>query len=222
MRLYNIISKSFEGRCECAGHARIRPGDRFNRLVVIADSGERLHGQKVWNCRCDCGAFVKVSTNSLNENNTGSCGCLQKELARVRFVKLRAAHLEKLAARDRERIPGHTFGIWTVLPSQDAAAKRLICQCRCGVIEELSRHQILYGKPAKTCQHIGAVRRGDRFGSLLVVDDSGKRVHRRIVWSCRCDCGNTIEATKRALISGRRRSCGCHDEAPKAAPRHGA
>ena len=34
---------------------------------------------------------------------------------------------------------------------------------------------------------------GLRFGKLQVLNDTGKRRHNKVVWLCRCDCGNTRE-----------------------------
>lgn len=49
---------------------------RFERLVVKATDG--IHR---WLCVCDCGKEISVLTQSLVENKTRSCGCLQKERA---------------------------------------------------------------------------------------------------------------------------------------------
>ena len=50
---------------------------------------------------------------------------------------------------------------------------------------------------------------GQRFGKLLVIEPTEQRVRNAVVWRCRCDCGNEIEVTKRRLITGNTRSCGC-------------
>jgi len=48
-----------------------------------------------------------------------------------------------------------------------------------------------------------------RFGKLMALYPTDRRYCRKIIWSCRCDCGNTIEATASSLISGNTQSCGC-------------
>lgn len=48
---------------------------------------------------------------------------------------------------------------------------------------------------------------GRRFGRLIAV--SGFRRGRRIVWSCRCDCGNDHDVIASNLTGGRISSCGC-------------
>ena len=58
---------------------------KYGRLLVIssADTYINPNGRKIykWNCVCDCGNKLIVSTNSLRNGSTRSCGCLQKERA---------------------------------------------------------------------------------------------------------------------------------------------
>ncbi|KLN91486.1 hypothetical protein ABT59_10225 [Enterococcus cecorum] len=54
---------------------------------------------------------------------------------------------------------------------------------------------------------------GMRFGKLIVLEETDQRKHGRIVWKCRCDCGNMTYATSTQLISGKRTSCGCNNAA---------
>lgn len=49
---------------------------------------------------------------------------------------------------------------------------------------------------------------GQRFGHLEVIRDTGKRLHRSIIWECKCDCGNIHEVTSNNLKSGQVNSCG--------------
>lgn len=49
---------------------------------------------------------------------------------------------------------------------------------------------------------------GQRFGHLKVKKDTGKRIHRSIIWECLCDCGNTHEVSSNNLYSGKVNSCG--------------
>jgi len=56
-------------------------GQRFGRLVVLYDTGERKGGQVVWRCRCDCGNEVNVVGYNLTSGHTTSCGCYHRERA---------------------------------------------------------------------------------------------------------------------------------------------
>ena len=68
-------------------------GKRFNRLVVLKDSGIRTKEQsKKWECLCNCGVTTLVVTRDLNSGNTQSCGCLQREKAKEIYSKCNITH----------------------------------------------------------------------------------------------------------------------------------
>lgn len=50
---------------------------------------------------------------------------------------------------------------------------------------------------------------GQRYGRLTVVAKTDRRVSNRVVWECRCDCGNTTYVTSNHLANGNTKSCGC-------------
>lgn len=50
---------------------------------------------------------------------------------------------------------------------------------------------------------------GERFGLLVALYPTEKRVGRNVVWHCKCDCGNEVETIGNNLIQGRTKSCGC-------------
>lgn len=58
-------------------------GQKFGRLTVINQAGVNKHRTRMWNCLCDCGGHVVVSTSSLRSGNTQSCGCLHKDSVRT-------------------------------------------------------------------------------------------------------------------------------------------
>ena len=61
-------------------------GMRFGKLVVlkrvenVVYSGKK---QSCWLCKCDCGNEKLIIGRFLLEGHTQSCGCLQKERARI-------------------------------------------------------------------------------------------------------------------------------------------
>jgi len=73
-------------------------GQRFGRLVVIAQAESAKYTR--WVCQCDCGATKVVSWQllAMGENGTRSCGCFGKE-------QRRAARWSQLA-RERARQAG--------------------------------------------------------------------------------------------------------------------
>lgn len=54
---------------------------KFNRLTVVKISSKRIRGRIAWECRCDCGNIVTLTTNRLTSGNTKSCGCYKIDTA---------------------------------------------------------------------------------------------------------------------------------------------
>lgn len=50
---------------------------------------------------------------------------------------------------------------------------------------------------------------GQKFGRLLVLEDTGTKKNRAVVWRCLCDCGNEKFCIGSSLKSGSVSSCGC-------------
>jgi len=50
---------------------------------------------------------------------------------------------------------------------------------------------------------------GKRFGKLVAIRPTEKRDQGRVVWYCKCDCGNTCEVSSHSLTTGNTKSCGC-------------
>lgn len=51
--------------------------------------------------------------------------------------------------------------------------------------------------------------KGIRFGRLIAIEPTSKRVDGKIVWRCKCDCGKFAFITSVHLIKGMTKSCGC-------------
>jgi len=52
-------------------------GRRFGSLVVQQNSGLVDRTGRLWDCKCDCGKHVLVSTSNLNSGQVKSCGHLK-------------------------------------------------------------------------------------------------------------------------------------------------
>lgn len=50
---------------------------------------------------------------------------------------------------------------------------------------------------------------GQRFGRLTVIEKSPSRRGDKTWWSCKCDCGSTLEVWSVYLRNGTTKSCGC-------------
>ena len=48
-----------------------------------------------------------------------------------------------------------------------------------------------------------------KFGHLQVIGSVGSK-NCRMVWACKCDCGNIIEVDTHSLTTGNTKSCGCY------------
>ena len=54
---------------------------KFGLLTAICPAGEKQNSHIIWKCKCECGNFCEVNSNSLKSGNTSSCGCLNKKSA---------------------------------------------------------------------------------------------------------------------------------------------
>lgn len=93
-------------------------GQKFNRLLVVNLLERRdKNGARLWNCICDCGNTVVVSTDRLRSGWTKSCGCFQRDTV-IENNKARAHYQDVNNAR--------LYRIWkgmiarTIYPSQDS------------------------------------------------------------------------------------------------------
>ena len=50
-------------------------GKKFGLLTVISQR-ESKNGKRMWECKCDCGTTVSISTDRLKSGHTKSCGCV--------------------------------------------------------------------------------------------------------------------------------------------------
>lgn len=115
--------------CGCFRPPRINLiNQRFGRLTPI----EWL-GNGKWNCQCDCGNIVPVRTSNLQNGNTQSCGCLQKERAiEASFKSLVGMRFGKLLVI--ERVENNRFN--------QVCYK---CKCDCGGETIVSATNLRFG-----------------------------------------------------------------------------
>ena len=48
-----------------------------------------------------------------------------------------------------------------------------------------------------------------RFGKLIALYKTKERKRGRVIWHCKCDCGNYCDVSAAYLLSGTTKSCGC-------------
>jgi len=57
----------------------VKENERYGRLITIKVVGKTKQRQNIWECKCECGNPINVSSASLTTNNTKSCGCLHQD-----------------------------------------------------------------------------------------------------------------------------------------------
>ena len=164
-------------------------GQKFGKLTVIGDSGQRKNNHVLWKCKCDCGNITYVVASSLKSGNTRSCGCIKfKNLTGQRFGRLTV--IEKTDKRKNDSI------MWK-------------CKCDCGNITYVTTRHLTSGK-TRSCGCIALKDlTGQRFSKLTVIEKTNMRKHGYVVWKCKCDCGNITYVDSSSLKSGNNKSCGC-------------
>lgn len=132
-------------------------------------------------------------------------------------------------------ITGQKFGRLTALkPTENRNSKGSImwlCECDCGTIKEICITD-LRNKGTKSCGCLSREKAsqrfkkmtkeersrnvmkditGQRFGKLLAIKPTDKRIGTNVVWEMKCDCGNTTYVHTGNLGESQRKtkSCGC-------------
>ena len=120
-------------------------------------------------------------------------------------------------------LTGLRIGKLTVLePTEERIRNAVVWRCRCDCGNEIlveSRRLkpgAIYSCGCEKNPYDGIKDlTGLRFGKLIVKGRSGNKTKDgNPLWLCQCECGNTIETTKRRLITGNTSSCGCGKTPP--------
>lgn len=179
-------------------------GKKYGNLTVLGQIKSDSKYQ-TWECRCDCGNIVRVDSRHLRSGAVTSCGCVKNESTK------------KHVGRKAEDLTGRVFGRLTVIERVENRKSLVMwkCRCSCGQLTVASSHDLTIGLK-KSCGCLRKVSRrrmditGKRYGKLVAIyplgrtDESGS-----MLWSCRCDCGNEVNASVSCLNKGNNKSCGC-------------
>ena len=129
-------------------------------------------------------------------------------------------------------ITGKTFGRLTPIQCVQKTNNKITTkwECHCSCDDDKGKDYVSCIKTARAIlidhtQSCGCLGRektsfllkhdltGQRFGRLVVLEDTHKRKFGSVVWKCLCDCGNTVEIMATNLVDGTTQSCGClHSE----------
>lgn len=192
-------------------HAKEMVGQRFGRLTVVGPTEKRRGRAVVWECRCDCGNTAYTLLSSLKNGGKKSCGCIIRE------------RMEENRGKLEREMTGQRFGRLTVQgvsETRRGTSLLLDCLCDCGKTTLADRNQLLQGmKRSCGCLKDDYLKRikkgrpdveaGQRYGRLIVLHQSDERINNLLTWECKCDCGNTTQATAYQLTKGLKKSCGC-------------
>lgn len=61
----------------------------FGRLTVINKADINVRGRVCWNCVCECGTNLIISSKELLRGHKKSCGCLRNDLSIIRWQEYR-------------------------------------------------------------------------------------------------------------------------------------
>lgn len=119
---------------------------------------------------------------------------------------------------------GNRYGKLVVVNKTDKRNrdKKIIweCKCDCGNVVDVDTGGLTSGRVRSCgCLHREVMKKvhkkyitdlkGQKFGKLTVIEQTEERKYGRVVWICKCDCGNIIKVSAGHLINGNTRSCGC-------------
>ena len=113
-----------------------------------------------------------------------------------------------------ENMIGRRYGLLKVISiTKD---RRCLCACDCGQQKIIYSANLKSGR-TKSCGCLEKQNRekrkknlkGQKFGQLLVLEETDKRIDGSIIWKCLCECGTVYEASSRNLLRGDVKSCGC-------------
>lgn len=198
-------------------------GKKFNKLTVLYrdleyEKSNNLHKGAYWRCKCDCGQEKTIWGTYLRNGSTKSCGCLQKEKAKINggFKDLTGQKFNKLLVLElnnnykKENKTSRTGAYWD-------------CICDCGKKITVLATDLICGQVKSCgCLRLEELRKacmkdltGQVFNYLTVleIDENYKKEKqinsRKIYWKCRCKCGTIISVEGTHLRQGEIQSCGC-------------
>ena len=187
-------------------------GTQINKWTVldIVEHRNKDKGYLYAKCQCVCGTVRDVRLSKLLNNKCQDCGCGTRQ------------RLNKTIFEKYKHLLNTTINGWTVLeiipPNGKKHNTHALCRCRCGTVKEVNITYLSNGR-SKDC---GCGRKktmserltnslvGQKFGKLTVVEMLDQRnKNGRIMYKCKCECGNEVEVLGNSLSTGHTLSCGC-------------
>lgn len=188
----------------------VKIGDVFGSLIVtnIITDGGRNRDQTICALVCNCGSQWTVYGNAklLESGKINKCPYCDSK-------------------NKTDDIIGTKINMLFVLGRDvDTVRPKYYCKCDCGNIVTLRKYKLINNLTSCGCKRTIVLNNvknniklkstddltGLKFGKLTSLEVRPYRSKdNRIVWKCRCDCGNIVDVTAKSLISGNTTSCGC-------------
>lgn len=173
-------------------------GQKIGKLTVLRALEERQNKYVVWECQCECGKIVSVTSRDLRHRRKDFCGCTTPYRKRV------------------ADLAGQRFGrLVAIRPTEERQNGGVVWECRCDCGNTVYvRNGRLRPGGAESCGCIPRKKTvrdltGQRFGRLVALRPTDWREHKHVVWECQCDCGGIVYARGSHLAAGTILTCGC-------------
>ena len=175
-------------------------GQKYNKLTVIGVNLDKGVRKRII-CRCDCGNVVSGVLTLIQNGRMKSCGCKKHDVNKV-----------------YETMVGQKINKWTIIEYiSNNKTSKFLCQCECGIIKVNVYNLINHKTKDCGCGRKKALSEtkskdltGKRFGKLVAIEKlpySNK--FKRILYKCKCDCGNEVIVPSQSLVTHHTVSCGC-------------
>ena len=185
-------------------------GQQFNHWIVLEPviiPGRK--GSALWKCQCDlCGQIYNVTAATLRNGTSRCCKKCSQIIDIVEWFKTHGnPHQIKVIERtERQNNSGEYYWHcicpvckkdWYIIGS---SLRHGSSKCiDCARLENLSKIKTPFFKDLTN----------QRFGKLVALEPTSKRLKTSVVWKCQCDCGNICYKASSYLINGDTKSCGC-------------
>lgn len=177
-------------------------GQKFGTLTVIGFQ-KNQKGQNMYLCQCECGKQMLQNKTKLIQRIGKASRCMH--------VKVEEKY---------RYLIGQTIKKWTVLDVKKDSSRRdcyAVCQCICGNIKDVNIFNLIggrtddcgCGRKEKMSEMRSSDLVGQKFGKLTVLEKLSINNVGKLIYRCRCDCGNEITVVGSSLLSGHTHSCGC-------------
>lgn len=176
-------------------------GQRFGKLTVLGiDEENKYNSSKkiLWKCQCDCGTICYKTRDSLKRKSvTAEKACTKACGASIpigtRFGRLEV--IDNIYHKNDETESKCKCDCGNIIIVKSTNLKKgNTTSCGCYKKERMSMIGKQYSKMSDLT--------GQRFGKLVAIEPTEKRVSKSVVWKCLCDCGNYHEVSAQNLKNG--------------------